>query len=414
MKSVEIVISSSKTEFPPANALLTLCLLSTLLFGCTRAACAQTPGDENATPAASPKAAEQPPISPAAVDLKSLPRNLFQDQKNFWSTPFHMTDGDLHLIVPLAFAGAALVASDTAIEKHVPTNPTTVSHAVTASNAGLGAMAGLGAGMFLWGHLTNNDQERETGLLSGEAGIDALLDTEVFKYAFGRERPFTGSGKGHFFQGGTSLPSEHASISWAIASVIAHEYPGPLTQFLAYGLASGVSAARIVGHQHFTSDVVLGSALGWYLGRQVFRSHSQYSDAEIARWGTFSRGDTDSSREARNMGSPYVPLDSWVYRAMGRLTALGYIHSGFADMRPWTRMECARQVKEAADRVAGDEVQTSEAACFTGLWRKNSAGKLFCSMAERMLSYRWNRLTRGAPRSSANRSPTAITSDRLS
>ncbi|MGA9389837.1 MAG: capsule assembly Wzi family protein [Candidatus Sulfotelmatobacter sp.] len=298
--------------------------------------------------------------SPGPVDLKSLPRNLFVDQKKLWSTPFHMSEAQLHWAVPLAFAGAALVASDTAIEKHVPTNPATVSHAVTASNAGLGLIAGVGAGMFLLGHSTNNDQERETGLLSGEAGIDALLDTEVFKYAFGRERPFTGSGKGHFFQGGTSFPS-HASISWAIASVIAHEYPGPLTQLLAYGAAGGVSAARIVGHQHFASDVVIGSTLGWYLGRQVLRSHSQYSDADIAKWGTFSKGDDDSRREAGNMGSPYVPLDNWVYPAMDRLTALGYIHTGFADMRPWTRMECARQIKQAAERIAEDVVTDKEA-----------------------------------------------------
>jgi hypothetical protein len=143
--------------------------------------------------------------------------------------------------------------------------------------------------------------------------------------------------------------------------VIAHEYPGPATEFLVYGLAGGVSAARLVGHQHWASDVVIGSALGWYLGRQVFRSHSQYSDAEIAKWGTFSKGDQETSREARNMGSPYVPLDSWVYPTMDRLAALGYIHSGFADMRPWTRMECARQVKEAADRITEDEVKGGEA-----------------------------------------------------
>jgi len=272
-----------------------------------------------------------------------------------------MTEAQWRWTVPLGFAGAALVASDTAIERHVPTNPSTVSHAVTASNAGLGAMAGIGAGMFLWGHLAHNDQQRETGLLSGEAGIDAFLDTEAFKYAFGRERPFTGSGKGHFFQGGTSFPSEHASISWAIASVIAHEYPGPLTQLLAYSVAGGISAARVVGHQHFATDVVVGSALGWYLGRQVYRSHSHYSDADVAKWGTFSKGDKDTVREARNMGSPYVPLDSWLYPALDRLTALGYVRTGFADMRPWTRLECARQVKEAADRVAEDEVPDHEA-----------------------------------------------------
>ena len=303
-------------------------------LGCSLIAYAQTPADEEKTPAPTPKPEVQSPkpdmqapeFGLPPVNLQSLPRNLFLDQKSFWSTPFHMTGAELQWAVPLAFAGAALVASDTAIEKHVPTNPTTVSHAVTASNAGLAAMAGVGGGMFLLGHFAHNDQEREAGLLSGEAGIDAFLDTEVFAYALGRERPFTGDGRGRFFQGGDSFPSQHAAISWAIASVIAHEYPGPLTELLAYGAAAGVSAARVAGQKHFASDVLLGSALGWYLGREVFRSHSQYSDADIAKWGTFSKSDRD------------------------------------ADMRPWTRMECARQVQEASDPIAEDETQKSEAA----------------------------------------------------
>jgi capsule assembly protein Wzi/PAP2 superfamily protein len=362
MKLAECVSNKPATWGSRTMFARTSRLLATLLCGCGLIASAQTPGDENQTAGPSPKSeAKSPELKLEPVDLKSLPRNLFLDQKMFWTAPFHMTETELQWTVPLAFAGAALLASDTAIEKHVPMTKTTVSHANTASNFGLGAMAGVGAGMFLWGHLTDNEQQRETGLLAGEAGIDAFLDTEVFKYAFGRERPFTGSGKGHFFQGGTSLPSEHASISWAIASVIAHEYPGPLTQVLAYGAAGGISAARLVAHQHFASDVVLGSALGWYLGRQVYRAHSQYSDAEIAKWGTFSKSETETVREARNMGSPYVPLDSWVYPALDRLTALGYIHTGFADMRPWTRLECARQIQEASDSMAEGEAQNSEA-----------------------------------------------------
>jgi membrane-associated phospholipid phosphatase len=289
-----------------------------------------------------------------------------------------MNESDLPWAVPLAMAGAALIASDTAFEKHVPTTPATVSHAVTASNAGVAAFAGLGGAMFLWGHYSGNDQQRETGLLAGEAGIDAFLDTEALKYAFGRDRPFTGNGRGLFFQGGASFPSEHASVSFAIASVIAHEYPGPMTQLLAYGLAGGVGAARIVGHQHFTSDVLVGSALGWYLGRQVYRSHSHYSDAEIAHWGTFSRGEgeEDTRHQARNMGSPYVPLDDWIYPAMDRLTALGYIQTGFADMRPWTRLECARQIKEAASRLAEDETPNSEAQNIDRALQKEFAREL--------------------------------------
>jgi membrane-associated phospholipid phosphatase len=338
---------------------LSIWWLVTTLVLVTTLANAQTPAEEKGPAPQTPPAPQMQPfqVELPPVDLKSLPRNLFTDQKNFWLTPFHMSTSQWQWTVPLAFVGAGLLASDTAIEKHAPTNPSTVSHAVTASNAGLAAMAGLGGGMFLLGHFANNDQERETGLLSGEAGIDAFLDTEAFKYIFGRSRPFTGNHRGQFFQGGTSFPSEHASISWAIASVIAHEYPGPLTQLLVYGMAGGVTAARFVGQQHFATDLIVGSALGWYTGRQVFRSRSHYSDAEIARWGTFSKGEEDSGREAKNMGSPYVPLDSWVYPAMERLIAQKYIDSADLGMRPWTRMECARLLIEEANKRLEDDTE---------------------------------------------------------
>ena len=49
-----------------------------------------------------------------------------------------------------------------------------------------------------------------------------------------------------------------------------------------------------------------------------------------------------------------MPLDSWIYPALERLTALGFIDSGILAMRPWTRMECARQLEEAGDRIPGD------------------------------------------------------------
>jgi membrane-associated phospholipid phosphatase len=356
MEFAETGINTSETGCYPAKALVTSWMLAVLLMGCSLIASAQTPTNENNTPAPSPKTEVQSPdSSQLPLRLKSLPRNLFQDQKSFWTTPFHMTKAEWQWTVPLAFVGAGLLASDTALEKHVPTSSTTVSHAATASNAGLAVLAGAGAGMFLLGQAAHDDQQRETGLLSGEAAIDAFLETTVFKYATGRDRPFIGDGRGRFFQGGDSFLSEHASISWAIASVIAHEYPGPMTQLLVYGLAGGVSAARVAGHKHFASDVVVGSALGWYTGRQVFRSHSHYSAADIAKFGTFSKGEeADTGREPRNMGSSYVPVDSWVYPAFDRLIASGYINDRTVSIRPWSRLECARILSEVHQHLAED------------------------------------------------------------
>jgi len=45
--------------------------------------------------------------------------------------------------------------------------------------------------------------------------------------------------------------------------------------------------------------------------------------------------------------SPFVPLDSWIYPALDRLIALGVIPSSSQIVRPWTRLECARQLAEA-------------------------------------------------------------------
>jgi membrane-associated phospholipid phosphatase len=343
----------------PGNRMLkvsvTLCLLTAVIVGGGLISHAQTPEDEKNTPATAPEPEVRYPVfSPSPLPLKSIPRNVFLDQKSFWSTPFHMTKSEWQWTVPLAFVGAGLLASDTAIEEHVPTNPATVSHWVTASNAGLAAFVGAGAGMYLWGRLAKNENQRETGLLSGEAAIDAFLDTEILKYATGRDRPFVGDGRGRFFQGGSSFPSEHASISWAIASVIAHEYPGPVTQLLVYGLAGGVSAARVAGQKHFASDVIVGSALGWYTGRQVFRAHSRYSSADIAKWGTFSKGEDDAGREPRNMGSSYVPVDSWVYPVFDRLIASGYVDDRTSSLRPWSRLECARLLTKVHQRLANE------------------------------------------------------------
>ena len=74
------------------------------------------------------------------------------------------------------------------------------------------------------------------------------------------------------------------------------------------------------------------------------------------------RPDRPSHWQAKDMGSPYVPLDSWIYPAFDRLIALGYVHTGFLDMRPWTRMECARLVVEAQDQINEDDPDESAAS----------------------------------------------------
>ncbi len=68
-----------------------------------------------------------------------------------------------------------------------------------------------------------------------------------------------------------------------------------------------------------------------------------------------------SEREIARPSSSFVPVDSWIYPALERLAALGYIDSAFLGLRPWTRSDCARLIEEAEDSLDGSDKSPSEA-----------------------------------------------------
>lgn len=287
-------------------------------------------------------------------------KHLASDQYAFWTAPAHFHVKDLEWGVPFVGATAGFMAGDSWLSKQIPLHE--ISRSKTISDYGAYSFIGAGAGAFVLGHLTGNDRMSEAGFLSGEAAINSTAVAYLFKTVTQRPRPFQDKGSGTFFQGGSSFPSEHAAIAWSVASVMAHEYPGTLTKILAYGLATTVSATRVTGQQHFASDVIIGSALGWYFGRQVYRSHHD-SDLGGEAWGdVLPESSGEKTRNPENMGSPYVPLDSWVYPALERLAAMGYIKTAYLGIRPWTRLECARMLDEAQQNIADEDDQSGEAA----------------------------------------------------
>jgi membrane-associated phospholipid phosphatase len=313
-------------------------------------ACDKGSVPENPDPAASPE-----------NKVVNLPRQIWRDQIGLWTSPTRMRLSDATLLVPAGGFTAALFATDRDVSGHLSNTPNTLLRYRHISDYGVYSMVGGSAGIYLLGLTTQNAHQRETGFLSGESAIDSLAVVEALKYATRRARPFQDNGKGQFWHGGTSFPSEHSAAAWAIAGTFAHEYPSPFMKFLAYGAATLISASRITAKQHFPSDVFVGMAIGYLTSEYVYRQHHD-PNLQGGNWETPAvRPDRPSHWQAKNMGSPYVPLDSWVYPALDRLTALGYIRSGFADMRPWTRLECARQIEEASDRIAENDASETEA-----------------------------------------------------
>jgi membrane-associated phospholipid phosphatase len=305
----------------------------------------------------------------------SFMKNLWSDQKAIWSSPAHLRWADASWLFPMAAATGGLFATDRSATAAISNNPVRLNRYRNASDLGLASLVGVGGGLYVWGRLSHDDHRRETGILAGEAAIDSLAVSSALKYALGRERPYLDQGKGNFYQEGTSFPSDHSAVAWSIASVIAHEYPGPLTQLFAYGLAAGVSASRVAGKEHFPSDVLVGSAIGWLIGREVYRAHhdSDLAGTAVTR---LSGDETEDRRVRQNMGSPFVPLDSWVYPALERLAALGYTDTAIVGLKPYTRIECARLTAEAGDALHDKPALNSEAEKLQGKLQEEFAFEL--------------------------------------
>jgi len=295
---------------------------------------------------------DSPPLAAASLSDK-LPhpneryflKHLALDQKAIWTSPAHIQPNDFKWLVPSSGIAAGLFVTDPDSSFGMASyDPNTWKE---VSNYGLYAALGSTAAMYAWGHLTNNDRARETGVLATEAMLGVLPMQYAIRGATGRLRPFQSNYQNDFFDGGNSFPSNHAAVAFAFASIVAHEYPNIYAQLGAYGLATGISLARVAASQHFLSDAFIGGLIGYQVGRQVYRTrHNPQIDDDLA----IVAKQTSAPIPSR-LASTYVALDSWVYPAIERLAVSRTIPMPFMGLRPWTRMNCARMLAGLNDRL---------------------------------------------------------------
>jgi hypothetical protein len=213
-----------------------------------------------------------------AVTLRHVPVDILKEQEAIWISPARIREHDLAYLIPLGLATTVAITADHQVMSSARLDdPSLNSHTDTASNGLLGGFVAAPVIIYGLGHIHHDDHATETGILAGEAMVDSLVVDEVLKAATMRERPTLDNAKGKFFQTSvgldSSFPSTHSIIAWSSAAVIASEYPGPMTKITAYGLAAGLSLTRVLARQHFPSDVLVGSAVGWLVGRYVFHKH---------------------------------------------------------------------------------------------------------------------------------------------
>jgi membrane-associated phospholipid phosphatase len=199
------------------------------------------------------------------------------DQKAMWTSPFHTSRKQAKWWIIFGGAAGGLIATDKYVSKNAPDS--TVLRHLGNDVSYLGesyTLLPISAVMYFGGTATHSDHFRETGLLSFEAIADVTIAQLVLKSVFDRQRPLEGKGNGEFEASSgarysSSFPSGHSIETFAIASVLAHEYPHKRwVKILVYGYAGGVVGARLAANQHFPGDVLAGGAIGWFVGDFVY------------------------------------------------------------------------------------------------------------------------------------------------
>lgn len=232
---------------------------------------AQTP-----LPAATPisQASPSPAPTPRSVE-KEFFKNILRDQKAIWTSPFYLRGTDAKWLIPLGAATTALIANDRRTSSFVSRRGSLPAVSRGFSQGGtFYATGGIAAGFYLLGRATDNQRARETGLLAAESLIDSGIVAQGLKIITQRPRPNSDNGRGRFFRSGNSFPSGHATSVWSLATVIAYEYQDrPFLRYGAFAAAAAVSLSRYTGRNHFLSDVLVGGAIGYGIGRFVYRKH---------------------------------------------------------------------------------------------------------------------------------------------
>jgi len=136
--------------------------------------------------------------------------------------------------------------------------------------AGLLAVGGLALQRKSW---------TRTSVRVVEALVYTKAVTGLAKSAINRSRPFASSAPLTADPGGfdsahdkLSMPSGHTARAFAVASVLAHQANRWYVSVPAYGLAGSVAAERVRSGDHWLTDVMVGGALGYLIGRTVSSS----------------------------------------------------------------------------------------------------------------------------------------------
>jgi membrane-associated phospholipid phosphatase len=191
-----------------------------------------------------------------------------------WTSPLRIRQEDIKWLFPLGVGTAGFILIDRKVTEDVSEASGLRRPSNIVSQAGAGPLVAVPLSMIVLGHFSHNARTARAGSAGLEAFLHSGLIVQVIKTATNRERPNKTVGDGGFWDGGKSFPSGHAITTWSFAAAMSDQYPDKKwVRISGYSVATAVSFARVGSLNHFPSDVLVGSSVGWLIGHYVSRHH---------------------------------------------------------------------------------------------------------------------------------------------
>jgi membrane-associated phospholipid phosphatase len=216
---------------------------------------------------------EYPPPS------KGLAARTLKDAEAYFTAPLHWNGRDW------AYFGGALAAI--AVAHHYDTQ--TRTHFDAGSSSPLGpkesgeltdALPSAALLVGTWGYASligSHAGEGEAWNMFESAGL-SLVSAYGLKYIVRRPGPDSTTDPNRWFSGGSSFPSEHTTLAFAVGTVLA-ESGNPefrwVRRVIGYGVGFGTAYLRMKHNAHWLSDTVAGGALGMASAHFVMNRSAQ-------------------------------------------------------------------------------------------------------------------------------------------
>lgn len=203
--------------------------------------------------------------------------NFGNDFVDVLASPKNWKGVDFLSLSAVLGAGLLLYSVDQDIQQWAQEHRSSSSEDVFKTIGHLGngvVLIGLMAALYVSGEVSDNNSLRKTALLSLESWLTSGIIVRGLKSVVGRARPWTGESSHSFHPFSTrsrfaSFPSGHASSAFAVATVIADQSKKVYIDILAYSLATMAAFSRVHLDQHWASDILVGSAIGYFVAKKI-------------------------------------------------------------------------------------------------------------------------------------------------